>query len=194
MDMKQFAVTECPVCGSTVQTAPGRNKHCPYCGGVLHDADSDGGFAFAADMQDAAEMPDFSPPPVQQMPAPRMIISEPVFPSGTAYDDSEERDEKYGLSPAKWCIGAVLSLVLSVCAFVNSEIFKNVDWILYPSVLLLMFSFLFLPVLLAATAPKKILGSNPAVRLIFGIALYPFMLFLIRSGGWAVIHLISQFL
>ena len=59
---------------------------------------------------------------------------------------------------------------------------------------MLMLSFLFLPILLAATAPKKILGSNPAVRLIFGIALYPFMLFLIRSGGWAVIHLISQFL
>ncbi len=191
MEMKQFAGTECPVCGREVQTAPGRNKHCPYCGGVLHYADSDGGFAFAADTRDLTEMPAFSPPPVQQMPMPQTSMPEKIYPAEPAQDNSADQ---HGLTPAQWCVEAVLSLLLSVCAFVNSEIFQNVDWILYPSVLLMMFGFLFLPILLAVTAPKKILGSNYVLRLLFALALYPFTIILIREGGWAVIHLISRFL
>lgn len=63
-----FVTMICPNCGGSAQIEAGRSAMCPYCASELNAANTDQGFAFAADVQyaqNAAQNTQFAPPPAQ---------------------------------------------------------------------------------------------------------------------------------
>ena len=180
----------CPNCGGYSQIAEGRSGSCPYCAFVIPASASVQRDAAAQNVQFAEDV-QFAPPPVQQ-PVQVQKPDDYVMPRTVSPQYSTPKNQTE-LTPAKW-IGLVLfCCAIGICAFVNSEVFLNTDWIVYPSVLILMVCMLFVPALLGVTAPKKVAGENPAFRFFLVIASYIVYFLIIFNGGWGIIHLIDSF-
>ena len=180
----------CPNCGGYSQIEEGRSGSCPYCAFIIPASASVQRDAAAQNVQFAEDV-QFVPPPVQE-PVQMQKPDDYIMPQTVPLQYSRQKILT-DLTPAQW-IGLVLfCCAIGICAFVNSEVFLDKDWIVYPSVLIFMVCSFFAPPLITLTAPKKVAGTNPIFRFFLVIASYIAYYLIIMNAGWGIIHLIDRF-
>lgn len=91
-----------------------------------------------------------------------------------------------------WSIIASILLVITIAAFVLSEVFKYNDFVLYSSVLILILMMLIAPGFLALIFPEEWVDRSQPLRAVLFVFTYPIFFVLVRSFGWMTVHLVER--
>jgi len=87
---------------------------------------------------------------------------------------------KGSLTFRQWLMLALTIYAIEVGVFIASELFKNTEYLIYPSVFILILTCLIGPGVIAGTFPPETAEKHPNAALIVRICAYPFCLLSLR--------------
>ena len=87
----------------------------------------------------------------------------------------------------QWLLLAVITYAIEVGVFIASELFKNTQYLIYPSVFILIATALIGPSVVAYTLPSEMAEKHPDIALVIRIGIYPFFWFSLRLI-YSVLH------